>query len=289
MPARAPARETRTVALACALVVAASVAAAYIGGIHGAFVYDDLDSVVSNSSIRDFSTALSPPAGATVSGRPILNLTLAVNYALGGNSPVGYHVLNIVVHVAAALVLLGIVRRTLATPAAGARPALEALLLASGASLLWALHPIQVESVGYVIQRAESLMGLFYLTTLYCVIRHSQGGRSSTAWASGAFVSCLLGMGTKESMATAPLVVFLFDRTFLAGSFAEAWRRRWKLYLLLAACWAPLALQVSLGGGRSGTAGFESGVPVWSYFITQMKAVVLYLRLSLWPRHLVGD
>jgi len=289
MPAQAPARDLRPALVACALIVAASVAAAYMGGRHGAFVYDDLDSITSNASIREFSTSLTPPAGATVSGRPFLNLTLAVNYALGGASPLGYHVLNVAIHIAAALVLLGIVRSTLATRAAGARPALEGLLLAAAASLLWALHPIQVESVGYVIQRAESLMGLLYLLTLYCFIRHAGGGRGSVAWGAAAFLSCLLGMGTKEAMVTAPAVILLYDRTFLAGSFAEAWRLRWRLYLLLAACWVPLGVQMAAGGGRSGTAGFASGVSPWEYFATQMKAIVLYIRLSLWPRRLVGD
>jgi tetratricopeptide (TPR) repeat protein len=146
-----------------------------------------------------------------------------------------------------------------------------------------------VESVGYVIQRAESLMGLLYLLTLYCFIRHSAGGRASVAWGAAAFLSCLLGMGTKEAMVTAPVIVLLYDRTFLAGSFAQAWRQRWRLYLLLGACWVPLGIQMAFGGGRSGTAGFDSGVTPWAYFLTQLKAVVLYLRLSFWPRHLVGD
>ena len=82
----------------------------------------------------------------------------------------------------------------------------------------------------YIIQRTEALAGLFYLLVLYSVIRGATSG-SSTLWYVVATVSCLLGMATKEVMATAPVIVLLYDRTFLAGSFREAWRRRYGLYL----------------------------------------------------------
>ena len=289
MPAQAPARDLRPTVLACAAVIAAAVAAAYLRGLHGAFVFDDLGSVASNGSIRNFSTSLGPPDATTVSGRPVLNLTFAANYALSGTATWSYHAVNIALHACAALVLLGIVRRTLATPAGGARGAAECLGLAAAVSLLWALHPLLVGSVAYVVQRAESLMGLLYLLALYSFIRYSAGGKGSTAWASASFGACLLGMATKEAMVTAPVVVLLYDRTFLAGSFRAAWDGSRRLYLLLAACWLPLLFQMLYMGGRSGTAGFGSGVPASAYLATQMKAVVLYLRFAAWPRGLVGD
>src|SRR5471032_711715 len=131
MPVQAPARDLRPAVLACAALVVAAVAAAYLRGLHGAFVFDDLDSVAANGSIRDFSTSLSPPDATTVSGRPFLNLTFAANYALGGTAPWGFHALNIAIHAGAALALLGIVRRSLATPAGGSRGAAESLVLAT--------------------------------------------------------------------------------------------------------------------------------------------------------------
>jgi tetratricopeptide (TPR) repeat protein len=75
----------------------------------------------------------------------------------------------------------------------------------------------------------------------------------------------------------------------LAGTFREAWRLRRALYLSLAACWVPLGFLVAGTGGRGGSAGFGSGVPWWAYLLTQFRAVVVYLGLSLWPRPLVGD
>jgi hypothetical protein len=112
------------------------------------------------------------------------------------------------------------VRRTL-----GPRSDRRAFLVAFSAALLWALHPLQTESVTYIVQRAESLMGLFYLLTLYCFIRGA--AEEGSRWYIPCVGACLLGMATKEVMVSAPLVVLLYDRTFVAGSFREASTRPW--------------------------------------------------------------
>ena len=103
-------------------------------------------------------------------------------------------------------------------------------------------------------------------------------------------LSCLLGMGTKEVMVTAPVLVLLYDRTFVAGTFRESWRRRWRLHLSLAGTWLVLAAMVaSTGWNRGGAAGFNVGVTPWAYWVTQFGAVSRYLWLSLWPHPLVID
>jgi hypothetical protein len=150
-------------------VIAGSVALAYGGTSTVPFLYDDLSSIVNNGSIRQLATALLPPLGATVSGRPVLNASFAINYAWGGVDPSGYHELNLAIHGAAALALFGVARRTLLTLGSSS-PSIPAFLIA----ILWALHPLQTEAVTYVVQRAESLMALFYLLTLYAYIRSAQ-------------------------------------------------------------------------------------------------------------------
>jgi len=78
--------------------------------------------------------------------------------------------------------------------------------------------------VTYLIQRAESMMGLFYLLTLYALIRMAAPGSRSIGWGIIAVIACALGMGSKAVMISAPIVALLFDRTFLAGSFRDALR-----------------------------------------------------------------
>jgi tetratricopeptide (TPR) repeat protein len=262
-------------------IVAVAALVAYSNTFHVPFLFDDIPSIVDNATIRHLGTALAPAADSTVSGRPILNLSLAADFALHGAGPAAYHATNLLIHVFSALLLLGIVRRTLE-----ARRSAVALPVAFCVALLWAVHPLNSESVTYVIQRAESLMGLFYLATLYCLIRGAQGRDS---WLILSVACCLLGMATKESMASAPLMVLLFDRTFLAGTFRDALRIRTKTYIGLAASWIVLGFLVVSTHGRAGTVGFAGSVSPLRYAATQAWALAHYLRLSLWPQPLVFD
>jgi tetratricopeptide (TPR) repeat protein len=249
------------------------------------FVFDDVPSIIDNPTIRHLRTAFLPPGDSTVGGRPVLNASLAVNYAVSGLAVWSYHALNLAIHALAALVLFGILRRTFA-----ARLGRSATLLGFCAALIWVLHPMLTESVTYVIQRGESLMGLFFLLTLYCLIRGAaSAGSAARAWYAFCVAACLLGMGTKEVMVSAPLIAFLYDRTFLSGTFRDAWRRRRWVYAGLALTWLVLPFLVHSTHGRNGSAGFGHGVTPAAYGFTQLPAIVHYLRLSLWPFPLIFD
>ncbi len=352
-PSPAPQASRRPAILAGAALVLAGLAV-YANSLTGPFIFDDLLSIPQNPTIRRLLASLSPPGGGvTVTGRPVLNLSFAVDYALSGNHVWSYHALNLLIHLCAGLALFGIVRRTLLnagrgrrTPPVGETAAFSDAALQSGAgsiafaaALLWLVHPLQTESVTYVVQRAESLMGLFYLLTFYCFIRGVErqeprdqktrgpndqatkgptgeetrklGGTSvprpagsparsrltsplpqslgSSVWFAASFLSCLLGMGTKEVMVSVPVMVFLYDRAFLAGSFRAAWHRRGRVHLALAATWLPLLVLVFHSADRGGTAGFDVGVGFWTYAVTQFQAVAHYLWLAAWPHPLVVD
>ena len=287
-----PANRSRAWVLASAAVLVAAGALAYRHSFGVPLVYDDLDAILGNPSIRHLwppgTVLLGAPGETTVGGRPLANLTLAFNYALGGTAVGGYHAFNLAVHLLAAAALFGLVRRTLARRPEPALSA-HALPLALGAALLWVLHPLATESVTYVVQRVESLMGLWYLVTLYAFAR-SLGSPRPAAWRAAAVAACFLGMATKEVMVTAPLLVLLYDRTFAAGSFRQAWRERGRFYLALASSWILLgALVMGTGGNRRGSAGFNVGVSVPGYWLAQLEAVGRYLGLALWPRPLVFE
>ncbi|MGH7995999.1 MAG: tetratricopeptide repeat protein [Opitutaceae bacterium] len=279
------------------VVLALAAFAVYANSFSGPFIFDDLPSIPGNPSIRSLLTSLVPPGGgATVMGRPVLNFSFALNHAISGDRVWSYHALNLLIHVLAGLTLFGVVRRAFGGPAAGSpKPAAPSALLPHGeatfaafaAALLWMVHPLQTESVTYIVQRAESLMGLFYLLTLYCFIRGAD--RGSGGWFALSILSCLLGMGTKEVMVSAPLIVLLYDRGLLAGTFREAWRRRARVHLALAATWIPLTALVLHTGNRGGTSGLGVGVSFWSYGATQFQALSHYLLLSVWPHPLIVD
>ena len=276
--------------VAIALLVLA-VSAAYANSFHGPFIFDDDPSIVQNKSIRHLGSLrvlAAPPEAVTTTGRPVLNLSLAINYAIGELNVEGYHVVNLAIHILAALTLFGLVRRTLLLPSLVARFGSASTGLALAVTLLWALHPLQTESVTYIVQRAEALVGLFYLLTLYCFLRGATSARG-TAWYAGAVGACALGMASKEVMASAPFVAWLYDRTFMAGSFKNSLRRRWRLWVAMSATWALLAVVVYASLGRGGSAGFGMGMTVWQYARTQFGCIIHYLRLALWPSPLVLD
>ncbi len=208
----------KPVAVVLIVIVALAV---YANSFRGPFIFDDEQSILQNPSIRRLWPIwgpLNPPKGGwPVQSRPIMNLSLALNYALFGLDVRGYHGFNLTIHVLGALLLYGIVRRTLSLPALRDRFGKVAAQLALAAALIWTVHPLQTESVTYVIQRTESIMGLFYLLTLYCVIRGACSARP-VGWCLSAVVACALGMASKEVMVTAPVIVLLYDRSFLARS-----------------------------------------------------------------------
>lgn len=290
-PPSANATKRRIVGGALGLVAAGL--AAYHNSFSGPFIFDDLPAIVENTAIRSLwplGEVLAPGThgGITTSGRPVVNLSLAINYAVSGYAVGSYHALNLAIHLAAALVLFGCVRRTLGSEPLRTKFGAAALPLAWIVAAIWMGHPLQTESVTYVVQRAESLVGLFYLLTLYCFIRgaESTGGRR---WRVGAVVACAVGMATKEVMVSAPIIVLLYDRTFLGGTWRKAWQARGRWHVALAATWLLLLFLVMGTAGRGGTAGFGAAISPWTYALTQCRAIATYLGLSVWPGHLVFD
>jgi tetratricopeptide (TPR) repeat protein len=325
--------------LLAGIIIVFAALAAYHNSFTGSFMADDYDGIVDNATIRHWASALSPPSDTTTGGRPLFNLTFALNYALGGLNPWGYHAFNLLVHALAGLTLFGIVRRTLASrlitrgfqisdlkskrvegPATAQSEILggtPTTVLALAVAVIWVVHPLLTQTVTYISERAESLMGLFYLLTLYCFVRSTdetgerreaigerpEAGRqnpdatqhlssrplplASRLWQTASIFACLLGALCKETIVTAPVLVLLYDRTFVAGSFRAAWRLRWRYYLGLAVVWLLLA-RLMIGLKQRG-AGFNEGVSWWHYALTSCRSVVLYLKLATWPHPLVFD
>ena len=292
LPARksAPASPPRVWLYAAVLAIAGVLV--YWNSISAPFTFDDQVSVVDNTQIRHLWPlwdALSPPAGGwPVSGRPLVNLSFAVNFAFGGLDVRGYHIVNVALHVLCAWLLFGVVRRTLESRAMSRRFAAgTASGLAFVCALIWMLHPLQTETIDYVSKRTELMMSLFYLLTLYGSIR-AAGSERAGAWIAVSVASCALGMACKETMVTAPLMVLLYDATFVFGSLSEALRRRGRFYGALALTWAVLAALI-WSSPRGFTAGFTTRLTSWTYLLNESKMIVRYLQLTIWPHSLVLD
>jgi tetratricopeptide (TPR) repeat protein len=265
-----------------ALILICAGALAYSNSLSGPLIIDDGLTIVDNTHIRQLwplSRALVNERESPMAGRPLVNLSFAANYAIGGLHVGGYHAVNILLHVVCALLLFGVIHRTLESPAL--RFGDRAKPIALAAALLWLVHPLNTEAVDYVTQRTELMMGVCYLLTFYATIRARDSSRASW-WLVLAVVACALGMACKESMVTAPFMVWLYDRVFPD----DTRRPRWPLYVGLASTWLVLA-ELSWSGPRIHSAGWSSGVSVWTYLLNQTVMIVRYLRLTLWPADLV--
>jgi len=267
---------------------------AYSNSLDGVFVLDDVRAIVLNPTLHSFSDAFSPPPQSTVSGRPIANLSFAMSRTFG-DGPRSFHVTNIAIHVLAALLVFGVVRRTLSTTSMYSRFGDVAAPLAFAVALIWVVHPLTTSAVTYVVQRVESLMALFYLLTVYAAIRAvtapSERGHRRL-WTALAIVSCALGMATKEVMVTAPAAVALWLWVFESPRFQSVSRSSGgaaagKFALLggLAAAWVIFGVLV-YDEHRSASIAHGGGI-VWRYLLTQAHVIVHYLWLAFVPTKLV--
>ncbi|MCS6850754.1 MAG: glycosyltransferase family 39 protein [Gemmataceae bacterium] len=258
---------------------------AYHNSFTGVFVMDDISAIHDNPDIRSV-------VGDSVWSwivRPVLYRSLAVNYWLGGLNVRGYHAVNLAIHLLAAGTLFGLLRQTLRLPRFRGRYHDSATGLAGVAALLWLVHPLNTQSVTYIVQRAESMMGLFYLLVLYCLVRGASSSHP-TRWYVAAITSSALGMGCKQVMVTAPLTALLYDRTFLTGSLGKSLRARWPVYLSLALTWLVLVPELVYTDPARAGAGFRfQSITPLAYALAQPGVILHYLRLSFWPVGLCLD
>ena len=273
------------------LILAAAVIITYANTFHSPFIFDDQVNIVENTSIRDLSSIFQvfapPPSETGIAGRPVINFSLALNYAISGEDPWSYHLLNLLIHLAAAFCLFGIVRRTLTSRRLKAAYENAATPLAFACVLIWALHPLLTQAVTYVVQRCESLMGLCFLLTFYCAIRGWQSA-APRPWQLAAVLSFIVGCGAKEVIAAAPVLLFLYDLIFVHDGVLVALRRSALLYAGLFFGLIFLGMLVAAGG----TAGSGTGRITFSaveYWLTQPEVILHYLRLVFWPDALSID
>jgi tetratricopeptide (TPR) repeat protein len=268
-------------------IIALAGALVYGGSLSYPFIFDDQVSIVTNTSIRDLWSprVLTPDREVPTAGRPLVNLAHALNYAAGGLDPSGYRAVNLLFHLICGVLVYVVVRRTLTLRRAPGRLAGNAEAIAAMSALLWIVHPLNTEVVEYVTQRSESMVAAFYLLTIYASTRALGSGRAPW-WSAAAVAACALGMACKESMVTAPVAVYLYDRTFAFGSWSGAMRARWRLYAALAATWLLLAALI-WSGPRAYSAGFSTDVRPWTYLLNQAVLIPRYLRLAIWPTGLV--
>lgn len=268
----------------------------YAGSFNAPFIFDDFSIINENQFMRSLwppTRAMEAPWRSTAAGRPLVAYSFAVNYAVSGLEVWSYHLFNLLVHTGSVLLLYGLLRRTLALPRLRGVGGgwLSGRLWPGLLAAAWAVHPLNSETVVYISQRTELMMAFFMLAAFACLLRAGaseadgrdggSAGGGGALWSLLAVVCGVLATLCKETAAVLPLLLLLFDRAFVAGSFREAWRRRKGLHLGGLAVIA-VAVTIAMGDHRG---GLETGDPevTWRYLLTQGAIILHYLRLCVVP------
>jgi len=265
-------------------IIAGMVLIAYSNTFTASFHFDDNPTIVENPTIKrvNMENILAILNG----GRPVVYLSLMFNYAVSGLNVIGWHIFNIGVHIANSIFVYLLILWTLNLPLLKKEYEEKAKRMALFGALLFGAHPIQTESVTYIISRTELLATFFYLATFLLFIKGAPTGRFS--YALGMFGSALLSMGSKEWAVTLPALLIVFDFLFFAQGKIKPVLSRWKLYVATAVPWALVLSRLDLmSPGGSGGVGFNiasiTGLSPWTYLLTSLNVIWTYIRLLLLP------
>jgi hypothetical protein len=255
---------------------------AYSNTFYSSFHFDDDQAINENQAIKHVTYENIDALLHT--NRPITHLSLMFSYATSGLNVVGWHIFNISFHLANSILVYVLILWTVTLPVFRDRYRGHAGGMALFGALLFAVHPIQTESVTYIISRSELLAAFFFLSTFVLFIRGVLTNRFG--YYVLALMTALCAMGSKEWAATLPAMLVLYDYLFVSqGSFAKV-MKRWPAYALLFLPWLLAAYILSLYQGQT-SAGFSmsgvAGITPWTYLLTSCNVIWTYVRLMVLP------
>jgi len=268
-------------------LIAVMILIAYSNTFTASFHFDDGPAITDNAMIK--KVTLDNISTIVFSARPVVYLSLMLNYQLSGLNVIGWHIFNIGVHIANSFLVYLFILRTLTMPALKARYADRAKWMALFGSLLFAVHPIQTEAVTYIISRSELLATFFYLGAILLFISGAQTGK--WRYYAAAFFSAVLAMGSKEWAVTLPAIIFLYDYLILSEGKIGTALSRWGAYVLLVLSWGSLWRTLHLFSAENSTVGFNisqhsssgAALTAWTYLLTSFNVIWTYIRLLFVP------
>ena len=270
------------------LVIAAATVLVYSNTFDAPFHFDDFPNIVENARLRNL-VDMWPPSG----GRYLGYLSFSLNYQLAGLRVFGFHATNLLIHLCNGALVFWLTSLTLRTPSVQAMEASPLIrrYLPLTAALLFALHPVQTQAVTFIVQRFTSLATLFYLLSVALFVRaRLQPPRgpsprvASVCLYCAAIAAAAAAMSTKEIAFTLPLVVGAYELLFFGS------RRRLVLLAPLAGTALLILLGLILGDRSLGEAlddvthaPGEAPIPRPAYIVTQLRVVLTYVRLLVFP------
>ncbi len=197
----------------------------YSNTFHASWQFDDKPNIVNNVYLHLkelnqqslFNTLITNPAAPWKPGnklfRPIPSLTFGLNWYFGGDNVIGYHIVNLVIHILNALLLFLTILNLFQSPNLKNKFGANVYLIALLATALWAIHPIQTQAVTYIVQRMTSMATLFYILSMFFYVkcRLSSSSLHRILLLFGCGLAFLFALGSKENTATLPGALLLIE------------------------------------------------------------------------------
>jgi tetratricopeptide (TPR) repeat protein len=275
--------KTNVRAFLAPMALCAAALIVYAGAFHGDFHYDDSLTILENPHLDRWQTFFGHLDHMV---RPVLSATFLIDRSIYGTNPAGYHLLNFLLHLGSGLLVYLILARAVTE---------KTQSIPFWTALLFLIHPITTETVTYISGRASGLMAFFYLVAFFLYIKaseHQDAMKIRRLYLSGAVVSLILSLGSKETAATFPLTLLLWDllirrrrdtsfRTTILSGHLPFW-----IVLLLAAAWALVHPRYTVLAQFSFTLR-----PFWDNMLSELHATAyaLVLFFSPWNQNFDHD
>src|SRR3990170_8116741 len=260
----------------------------YSNTFHVSFHFDDTPQIVENYQIRNLDNMLD----ILKDQRGLAMATFAINYAIGGLNVMGYHIVNLAIHIMNGMMVYFLVFITLrGILGADFKSVPKAKRIAIYTALLFAVHPIQTQAVTYIVQRMEILASMFMLIGLLLFIKGTDVTRMpvKVLLYGAVAISYILGFYSKEIVITLPAIIFLYDYCFLAHGNLKELIPRLPIYIIIVGILGFLAAPTFTGlqetpGGEGGLAGVNvQSITSKEYLFTQFNVLIYYITLLFVP------
>jgi Flp pilus assembly protein TadD len=257
------------------LCVAAMAAGAlvYAGALNNPFVYDDFRTVAENRSLERFPDLI--PIVLHDAMRPLAGISWAIDRALWGPGPLGFHVSSLLLHLLNIALVFVLCRRAALDAGHGQpdRPD-RSVATATVASAIFAVHPVLTQAVGYISARADLLCATGSLVTLLVFRQAVLSGRAR--WYVATLAAWVVAVGCKESAVMMPPLLLAYDALLLADR-GTLRRRVWRFHVPVLAAMALVAV-----GRLSILWEFEEALRPevhWSHMLVEADVVRRYVSL----------
>ena len=259
---------------------------AYWNSMSVPFQFDDYHTVLKNPEVRNLDSFFKEFSYLEIS-RPFLFFTFALNYKLSGLNVLGYHIVNLILHVLTAFVLYLILAKTIASEPEGASSGLYIFPVIS--SLIFLVHPLATESVTYISSRSSVLSAFFYLSGIFIFIKADNARKKISLYTILLLVSYLLSIGSKEISVTFPAIILLYDFYFLSKGELKKIKEKFSFFYLPLLLITILLLLFKFSYGLTLSSPDKTARGLFSHILSEIPASIYSLKQFFIPTALNID